>query len=90
MTQVAEASPQLVYNSTNTTTPMSNEELPEDQHYETESIVFKEVLAKYFNGEVPTEKARKDAFKLLYDTSVFNKKGWTDEDDFMQYNMNGY
>lgn len=90
MTQVAEASPKLVYNSTNTTTHMSNEELPENQHYETESIVFKEVLAKYFNGEVPTEKARKDAFKLLYDTSVFNKKGWTDEDDFMQYNMNGY
>lgn len=70
---------------------MSNEELPENQHYEAESIVFKEVLAKYFNGEVPTEKARKDAFKLLYDTSIFNKKsGWTDEDDFMQYNMNGY
>jgi hypothetical protein len=69
---------------------MSNEELPENQHYETESVVFKQVLDTYFKGELPTEKARKDAFKLLYDTSMFNKKGWTDEDDFMQYNMNGY
>jgi len=69
---------------------MSNEELPENQHYEQESVVFKEVLNKYFNGEVPNEKARKQAFKLLYDTSMFNKQGWTDEDDFMQYNMNGY
>jgi len=51
---------------------MSNEELPEDQFYETENIAFKEVLVKYFGGEVPTEKARKSAFKLLFDTTVFN------------------
>lgn len=69
---------------------MSNEELPENQHYEQESVVFKELLNKYFNGEVPTEKSRQQALKLIYDTSMFNKQGWTDEDDFMQYNMNGY
>lgn len=69
---------------------MSNEELPEHQHYEQESVVFKEVLNKYFKGEVPTEKSRQQALKLIYETSMFNKQGWTDEDDFMQYNMNGY
>lgn len=51
---------------------MSNEELPENQFYETESEAFKEVLTKYFGGEIPTEKARKSAFKLLFDTTVFN------------------
>jgi|LakMenEpi05May12_1017382.scaffolds.fasta_scaffold46795_2 hypothetical protein len=69
---------------------MSNEELPENQHYEQENAVFKEVLNKYFKGEVPTEKSRQQALKLIYETSMFNKQGWTDEDDFMQYNMNGY
>ena len=69
---------------------MSNEELPEHQHYEQESVVFKEVLKKYFNGEVPTEKSRQQALKLIYDTSMFNRQGWTNEDDFMEYNMNGY
>jgi hypothetical protein len=69
---------------------MSNEELPENQHYEKESVIFNELLTKYFNGEVPTEKSRQQALKLIYETSMFNKQGWTDEDDFMQYNMNGY
>ena len=51
---------------------MSNEELPENQLYENESTAFKEVLTKYFGGEIPTETARKSAFKLLFDTTVFN------------------
>lgn len=68
---------------------MSNEELPENQHYESESVIFNELLAKYFNGEVPNEKARKSAFKLLFDTSLYNKTS-EDEDEFNNYNMNGY
>lgn len=68
---------------------MSNEELPENQHYEKESVIFNEVLTKYFNGEVPSEKSRKQAFKLLFDTSLFNKTT-EDEDEFNNYNMNGY
>lgn len=59
---------------------MSNEELPENQYLE-ENTAFKEILAKYFNGEIPTDKARKSAFKLLFDTTLFNKGEVIDDTD---------
>lgn len=68
---------------------MSHEELPENQHYDYENEVFKEVLKKYFNGEIPNEKSRKDALKLIYNTQMFNQK--TDDDiEYANYNYGGY
>ena len=68
---------------------MSHEELPENQHYDAENKVFKEVLNKYFNGEIPNEKSRKDALTLIYNTQMFNQK--TDDDiEYESYNYGGY
>lgn len=52
---------------------MSNEELPENQHFEHECEIHKEILNKYFNGEIPTEASKKSALNMLVNTALFNE-----------------
>lgn len=60
---------------------MSNEELPEDQNFEYECEIHKEILAKYFNGEIPTEASKKSALNMLINTAIFNSNdGMTPEE----------
>lgn len=74
---------------------MSNEELPENQNFEYECEVHKEILNKYFNGEIPTEASKKSALNMLVNTALFNEptidprfSGMTpaERDEWMAYN----
>jgi len=49
---------------------MKPEELPEDSLTESLLEKHKELIDKYFGGEVPTEKQQKDALAFLARTSV--------------------
>lgn len=74
---------------------MSNEELPENQNFDYECEVHKEILNKYFNGEIPNEASKKSALNMIVSTALFNEptndprlSGMTPEerDEWISYN----
>lgn len=69
-----------------------SEELPENQHFESECEVFKNILDKMFDGVVPTEKNKKDALTLIYRTEMYNLPAEETEEqrEYRLYNGLGY
>jgi hypothetical protein len=60
---------------------MKPEELPEDSIYEHEESVLKDLLAKYFGGEIPTEKQHRNAVMFLYKTTISNNTNNTQNEE---------
>lgn len=71
---------------------MKPEELPEDSLTESLLEKHKELIDKYFDGQVPTEKQQKEALAFLARTSVMadiENKSY-DAYDWKAYNGNTY